>query len=136
MILIFFSSESWDLILFKNHIGGTLRGHFHTYILVWIHCRKTFSPNFSGISNQNIRMKVSPKCPPDMIFQKYEISAFTGKKNYKIWSKTRFYAKKRKSTKNWIFWKKKWFFHRISKSTKKNEKIAIFFKKKLKFIFN
>ena len=31
-------------------------------------------------SNQNIGMKVSPKCPPDMIFQKYEISAFTGKK--------------------------------------------------------
>ena len=31
-------------------------------------------------SNQNIAMKVSPQCPPDMIFRKYEISAFTGKK--------------------------------------------------------
>ena len=60
---------------------------------------------------------------------KYAISAFTGKKNYKIWSKTRFYAKKRKSTKNWIFLKKNEFFTEFQNPPKKMKKSRFFSQK-------
>ena len=62
-------------IIVGGHWGDTFIGKF------WFEIPEILEKSFSAAySNQNIGMKVSPQCPPDMIFRKYEISAFTGKK--------------------------------------------------------
>ena len=65
---------------------------------------------------------------------KYDVSAFTGKKNYRLLIKIEFYEKKWICVKNSNFEQKNSFFIKFQKSMKNGQKKFNFFKKKQNFV--
>ena len=71
----------------------------------------------------------------DLPTVKYDVSAFTEKKNYRLLIKIEFYDKKGICVKKLNFEQKNSFFIKFQKSMKNGQKKFNFFKKKTKFCF-